>query len=379
MKPSLKSTLGITVAIVGSMIWTQVAHSQSGNRSTVIPFQQTTPQQLPPSAGVETYGSFQGSGQRSQTSPTTSQRPAIPRIGFEQYDHRSWDALLQKYVDQNGDVDYASWQTNPQDRAILLNYLQGMNSIDSSLNSSIESQMAFWINAYNALTVEGILQLYPTRSIKDHAPDANGFNIWDDFKMPVGGAEYSLNEIEHNILRKLGDPRIHFAIVCASKSCPQLSQRAYFPSTLDQHLNYSSSLFFHTPGKFSYDAPRGSIGLSPIIDWFGEDFGGNDQARLQYLSQFMPADAARLATSGSATISYLEYDWGLNEVQNRNLTAGANLGSAQAIGPQGSTTRQSAPDQDLFSQGFETRQRTDAFRPVQPQSRFQNSCGNQFN
>ena len=252
--------------------------------------------------------------------PAPSNTPALysppprsnARLGFENIDHRVFDSLLQKYVDRNGDVDYATWQKDRTDRVTLYNYLSQMRGLDTSLRSSREAEMAFWINAYNALTIEGILRVYPTRSIKDHAPDPNGVNIWDDFKLPVAGKRYSLNDIEHKVLRPMGDPRIHFAIVCASKGCPQLAQRAYFPELLDRQLTYGTSLFFRSPDKFTYDLRRGQIGVSPIIQWFGEDFGRDDRERMRYLSQFMPADAARLAASGSATVSYLDYDWSLN-------------------------------------------------------------------
>lgn len=349
MKSSLKNTLGVTVGIFCLMCWAQFAAAQSGNRTGGYQPQQVIPQQQF-SGAVETYVP------PSQSVPFASQPAQTSRLGFDQYDHQALDSLLQKYVDQNGDVDYTTWKSNQQDRATLMNYLRGMNSVDASVPSSTQSQMAFWINAYNALTIEGILQLFPTRSIKDHAPNANGYNIWDDFKMPVGGTEYSLNDIEHKVLRKMGDPRIHFAIVCASKSCPQLAQRAYFGSSLEQQLANSSRLFFHTPSKFTYDLQRGQLGLSKIIQWFGDDFGRNDQERLRYLSQFMPADAARLANSGSAAISYLEYDWGLNLAPVRSLTGGQNIGSVQTLRPQGSATRQPVPSQTLPPQGSATRQ-----------------------
>ena len=369
MKPSVKSTFGFIVGACCVMIWSQAATAQSGSRTTGFQPQQAIPQQQF-SAPVETYR------QPLQSAPIAPRPVERSRVGLGQYDHRVLDSLLQKYVDQNGDVDYATWQSNQQDRSTLMSYLRGMNTIDTSLNSSQQSQMAFWINAYNALTIEGILQLYPTKSIQDHAPDANGFNIWDDFKLPVGGTEYSLNDIEHQILRKMGDPRIHFAIVCASKSCPQLSQRAYFPNSLGEQLTYSSTLFFHTPGKFSYDLQRGQLGLSRIIQWFGEDFGRSDQERLQYLAQFMPADAARLATNSSATINYLEYDWGLNEAPPRNQAFRQNLAPNQNVGtvPQGSATRQQAPVQGQPLQGSGAREQFESFRPTQQQGGCYKSC-----
>ena len=365
MNSYLKNIIATTVGTFCLMILTQATVAQSGSRNITNQLPQASSSQ----AVQRTYRTQQGSGQRTETLPDQAQQPQRRepvRLGFEQYDHRALDSLLQKYVDRRGDVDYQTWQTNTQDRSTLLNYLRGMNSVDPSIRSSRQSEMAFWINAYNALTIEGILQLFPTRSIKDHAPNASGYNIWDDFKLPVGGSEYSLNDIEHKVLRKMGDPRIHFAIVCASKGCPQLSQRAYFSESLEQQLVHSAELLFRTPEKFSFDLQRGQLGLSPIIQWFGEDFGRTDQERLQYLSQFMPADAARLATSGSSASSYLDYDWNLNLAPARDVVP------VQSFRPQGSATRQPSP-QNSAQQGSTTREQFETFRPAQPQ-RAQHGC-----
>lgn len=340
MKSYQKRTFGLIVGTFCLTMLPQIVAAQSGSRSTGF-------QQPPAPAPQESFRAWQGSGQNAQAATYQSQPREVARVGFEQYDHRAWDGLLQKYVDRNGDVDYVTWQSNQQDRSTLLNYLTGMNSVDTSAGSSAQAEMAFWINAYNAMTIEGILQLYPTRSIKDHAPDANGYNIWDDFKLPVGGSEYSLNNIEHQVLRKMGDPRIHFAIVCASKGCPQLSQRAYFPNSLDQQLTYSAQLFFHTPSKFNYNLQRGQFGLSPIIQWFGEDFGRNDQERLRYLSQFMPAEAGQLAANGSPTINYLDYDWSLNLAPQQVAASSQSLIATRSLRPQGSETRQALPTQNI--------------------------------
>ena len=336
----LKRTVGIFVGTFCLTMLPQFVAAQSGSRSTGF-------QQPPSPAPQQSFRAWQGSGQDAQVLNYRPQVPATTRVGFEQYDHRAWDGLLQKYVDRNGDVDYVTWQANQQDRSTLLNYLTGMSSIDTSAGSNRQAEMAFWINAYNAMTIEGILQLYPTRSIKDHAPDANGYNIWDDFKLPVGGTEYSLNNIEHQVLRKMGDPRIHFAIVCASKGCPQLSQRAYAASSLDQQLNYSAQLFFHTPSKFDYNLQQGQFGLSPIIQWFGEDFGRNDQERLRYLSQFMPADAGQFAANGSPTINYLDYDWSLNLAPQQVAAPSQNVIAVQSLRPQQAVSGQDFPSQNV--------------------------------
>ena len=165
MKSYLKNIVATATASLCLMILTQVSTAQSGSRGSGFQPQQTIPSQ----AVQQSYAQPYQAQQPLQRQPT--------RVGFDQYDHRGFDSLLQKYVDQRGNVDYVTWQSNSQDRSILLNYLLGMKSVDTSLQSSRQSEMAFWINAYNALTLEGILQLYPTKSIKDHAPDASGYNI----------------------------------------------------------------------------------------------------------------------------------------------------------------------------------------------------------
>jgi len=342
MKSYLKTVFGIAVGALCVMCAGQVAEAQSGARAGAFPQPATTLQPL--SAPVQSFTPQQS---------VVQQPPSGIQSSVGQYDHRGYNALLQKYVDANGNVNYAAWQSNGQDRGALTNYLRGMGSVNVN-GFGRQDAMAFWINAYNALTIEGILRVYPTRSIKDHAPDASGFNIWDDFKVAVGGTPYSLNDIEHKVLRKMGDPRIHFAIVCASKSCPQLHLRAYFPEYLEQQLTHLTQLFFRTPGKFSYDLQRGQLGLSPIIQWFGEDFGRSDQERLQYLAQFMPAQAAQLAASGSASINYLEYDWGLNEAAVQSSPVGQGSLPVQSLRPQGSSTSQSVPVQGSSTrQGFQ--------------------------
>jgi hypothetical protein len=321
---SIKNVLSTALFMGLLTTMAPACNAQSGSRNQVQPQQfqarpvpaPALPSVLPaPAPALERrYRNPVQQDVRPARQPATfdTQPRATAQFGFENVDHRVWDSLLQKYVDRNGNVDYTTWQANRTDRSELFNYLKQMRSLDTSLRSSREAEMAYWINVYNALTIEGILRVFPTRSIKDHAPNAKGFNIWDDFKLRVGGKSYSLNDIEHKVLRPMGDARIHFAIVCASKGCPQLAQRAYVPELLDRQLNYSTELFFRSPDKFTYDLRQRQIGISPIIQWFAEDFGRDDQERMRYLSQFMPNDVAALAASGSATVNYLDYDWSLN-------------------------------------------------------------------
>lgn len=316
-----KQNVTLAVLLTLQIVFYGAAFAQSGSRQAPPSQPQQAPRFAPqqfqqPPASAAPRQSFVP----RQTSPPRQQlaRPRIDnansgRLGIGQVDHRLWDDLLGRYVTNTGDVDYASWQASAADREQIRTYLRQLTSVDPSIQSSRLDQLAYWINTYNALTIEGILQVYPTKSIKDHAPDQTGFNIWDDFKLTIGGQQYSLNDIEHKVLRPMGDPRIHFAINCASKGCPQLANRAYFSQSVNRQMDDNARGFFADPEKFQYDLQRGELRVSPIIEWFADDFGRTDAERMQTLAPFMPdANSARLAASGQARVSYLDYDWSLN-------------------------------------------------------------------
>lgn len=239
---------------------------------------------------------------------------AARRVSVERIDHSAWDALLQKHVDARGFVDYSAWKSSASDQQALDGYLRHLSSASLSGQSSREARLAFWINAYNASTMKGILREYPTSSIRNHTAKVFGYNIWKDLVLPVDGKNYSLEQIEHEVLRKMGEPRIHFAIVCASIGCPRLLNRAYTASELDQQLSANANAFFADRAKFAYDANRRTMQLSQVLKWFAEDFGANQAEQLRAISPYLPdAASQQLARSGSASISYLDYDWELND------------------------------------------------------------------
>ena len=126
----------------------------------------------------------------------------------------------------DGMVNYAAWRGTDTDRKSLQNYLVRLSQASPAVKASRAGQLAFWINAYNATTIEGILQVYPTSSIRNHTAKVAGYNLWKDLPLLVGGKPHSLDAMEHQILRKMGEPRIHFAIVCASVGCPRLMNEA---------------------------------------------------------------------------------------------------------------------------------------------------------
>ena len=239
---------------------------------------------------------------------------AAGAVPLDRVDHSAWDRLLRKYVDRDGMVDYAAWKASQTDRGTLERYLATLGEADTNARTTKQGKLAYWINAYNALTVHGILEVYPTDSIRNHTAKIVGYNIWDDHLLAVGGNEYSLNHVEHKILRKLGEPRIHFAIVCASIGCPRLLDRAYTAESLESQLAENTRDFFARRRNFQADLADRQIRVSSILDWFGKDFGATPRKGLAGLAKYMPDEATRKLVAGETfSVSYLDYDWSLNK------------------------------------------------------------------
>ena len=240
--------------------------------------------------------------------------PASRQVAMDKIDHSAWDTLLQKYVDDRGRVDYRGWKASRQDMQRLDHYLETLSTASRRVRSSRAAQLAFWINAYNAVTIRGILREYPTTSIRNHTAKVWGYNIWKNLLLHVGDTTISLNDMEHEVLRKMGEPRIHFAIVCASHSCPRLLNRAYVADKLEDQLATNTRNFFSNPGNFRYDAGRNTFLLSSILKWFAEDFGATTKVQLRTIAPYLPDRAAQAAARrGTVRVQYLDYDWSLNE------------------------------------------------------------------
>ena len=194
--------------------------------------------------------------------------------------------------------------------AKLDQYLAELSRGDVDGDSPKAAKLAYWINAYNAVTLRGILREYPTTSIRNHTAKLWGYNIWEDLFLVAGDKRWSLEAIEHEVLRKLGEPRIHFAIVCASIGCPRLLNEAYTPARVDAQLTTNARDFFAQPTNFRVAGD--TVYLSSILDWFGEDFGDNTGAVLCRIRAWVPEDQ-RPRLAGRLTVKYTDYDWGLNE------------------------------------------------------------------
>ena len=210
--------------------------------------------------------------------------------------HGSYDALLDKHVDANGRVAYRSIEK--ESSAELAAYLKSLETVDPSALSEQE-QIAFWINAYNARVIRGILDGYRA----DGFLARKRFFSWYSF--PLAGKERSLDEIEHEILRKqFSEPRIHFALVCASTSCPKLRREAYRGDQLDAQLDDQTRGFLSDPTR-NQIGPGDVIKISSIFDWFEEDFVAAAGSVPAYLERYR-------SIQEDTEIDYLDYDWTLN-------------------------------------------------------------------
>jgi hypothetical protein len=239
------------------------------------------------------------------------QWPASAWASMDQISHETFNRLLQKHVDANGMVNYQAWHADASDRAALTSYLELLSRANSNASASREAKLAFWINAYNALTIEGILRVYPTTSIRNHTAKLVGYNIWKKLFLQVGDQQVTLDHIEHKILRPMGEPRVHFAIVCASIGCPRLLNEAYVAGRLEEQLATNTFDFFSRQQNLKTDT-QGNLYLSQIISWFGGDFGNTTTAQIQALQPYFPPAAQQLVASGRYRIQYQEYDWNLN-------------------------------------------------------------------
>ena len=183
-----------------------------------------------------------------------------------------------------------------------------MSRANHGVNASRAGKMAYWINAYNAVTLEGILAVYPTDSIRKHT-DKNSNDIWNHLKFISGDQQISLNDIEHKVLRKMNEPRIHFAIVCASIGCPRLLNEAYVPQKLEQQLATNSTDFFSRSRNLQFDQASNQLKLSSIMQWFGSDFGPDSGSQIQAVKKYFPASVQNSIGRGNVSVSHLEYDW----------------------------------------------------------------------
>jgi hypothetical protein len=244
-----------------------------------------------------------GVGAAPAAVPALPGRPVPPAA----VDHGAYDRLLKKYVSAKGLVNYKGLKA---DEAALNQYLAQLSKSAPATSWSKPEQMAFWINAYNAFTLRLILDHYPLKSIKDIGAKIQIPLVstpWAIKFFSIGGEKMSLDNIEHGILRKkFDDPRIHFALVCASVSCPALRNEAYTAARLESQLGDQGRDFLNNPAKNNIS--KGKAQLSKYFDWYKSDWTANGQSVVKWVNRY-----SAVKIDAQTPVSYLEYNWNLNE------------------------------------------------------------------
>jgi len=228
-----------------------------------------------------------------------------------------YNQLLKKYV-KNGLVNYKQLKNDKE----LDNYLELLSKTNPS-NFSKKQKLAFWINTYNAFTLKVVAENYPIESITELHTGGKiigyllGKTVWDKQFITINKKEYSLNDIEHKILRKMNEPRIHFAIVCASISCPALRDEAYDAKKIDAQLNEQTKLFINDATRNYFDVQHKRAHISKIFSWFGKDFGSSDENILRFIAKYLPEEISQNISNNISDwdIEYNDYNWNLNDLK----------------------------------------------------------------
>ena len=212
-------------------------------------------------------------------------------------DYKYYAAFLKKNVSNSGNVNYDKIKANkPEFEAITYQFIE----IKPNDKWSKNEKMSYYINLYNVFTIKSIVDNYPVKSIKDIS------NVWDKKIIPQGKTLYSLSDIENKILRKMGDSRVHFAINCASYSCPKLENEVYVADKLDKQLDEAAKEFINDKSKNQITS--NDIKLSNIFDWYSGDFKEDAGSVIEFLNKY-----SKITIDKKAKTKYLDYNWSLNK------------------------------------------------------------------
>ena len=243
------------------------------------------------------------------TVPTTF-KPAEP-IPPEQFTHKVLNELLSTHV-RDGAVDYPALQSDGR----LPIYLSQLDRVDPNALMTRNQQLAFWINAYNAFAIKGILDGYSPMTYWGRYR----YFIGQDYR--VGGESINLYDLERQVLiKQFREPLMHFAIVCASMSCPKIQPWSYEPNHLDVQLDRVARAFINDPTRNRFDSTRKVASLSMIFKWFDDDFTDAAGSVLAYIARYVgDPELARDLIISEYRIQYLEYDWSLNGIPPKELS-----------------------------------------------------------
>ncbi len=253
------------------------------------------------------------SGTKKQAPPSSkggaAEGATQPEAGLVQtpknIDHRSFDDLLKKYVDEKGLVNYAAWKKSAADLKALRDYTEKFSAREPFADGN--ERVASLINAYNALTLRWILENYPTDSIQELDHSFKGK------RNVVGGQTVSVDDIEHQTLRPLLGYRAHAVLVCAARSCPPLSRDAYRADVLDKQLDEAMRRWLARPDLNQFDPAKKTAKVSSLFKWFKDDFGGKGEGVQAVLGKYAPPQYQSFLRSPDVKIDYVDYHWGLND------------------------------------------------------------------
>ena len=238
-----------------------------------------------------------------------------------EFDHSGWDRVLKQHVTEDGRVDYAAIRENP---AELKAYLAAVAARSPASHPNDfptrEAQLAYWINAYNALVFHGVVEAWPVKSVRDIGTLPYSF-FWRK-KFPVGGRKYTLNGIEDILRKQFGEPRVHFVLVCAAKSCPILERQAFTAENVEELLEKNTRAFINDPRNLKIDAAANRVTVARIFTFYDGDFkafvrarvpGSTGHPTLAYIRIYASdANGRALDALKNPKVNDFEYDWGIN-------------------------------------------------------------------
>lgn len=225
--------------------------------------------------------------------------------------HSAWDSILKNYTKENDGQVYVNYKALIKNKEELNRYLSQLSSVSRSDFDSFSNhqKLAFWINSYNAFTVKLVVDNYPIKSIRELGNGVFQLGPWRDEFINLFGEKFSLDDIEHNIIRKQFDePRIHFAVNCASLSCPSLMREAFVGERLNEQLDSAAKFFLNNTSK-NY-VKDNILYVSKIFKWYGEDFVQKYGSVLNFVKQKIDLPDKKYE------IKFNDYDWKLNEFEN---------------------------------------------------------------
>lgn len=235
----------------------------------------------------------------TSVAPKPAEKPVEKPVAKPTLSHDAFDAMLRKYVNSSGGVDYAGFK---KDKSKLAAYLDLLKNNPPQSSWSKNKEMAYWINMYNAFTIHSIVEKYPVNSVMD----LEGGKVWDKKKIVVAGKSLTLNNIEKDkLLKRFKEPRVHFAVNCAAASCPPLLNKAWTEDNVQRYYEKQAKAFINN-SKYN-DVSAKSIEASQIFNWYASDFGGSDKI-LAYFQKY-----SETTIKNNAKISFKEYDWKLNK------------------------------------------------------------------